>query len=269
MLAFAGNSVICRLALGSAAIDASSFTVVRLAAGALTLLAIAAVRGRAGGSMLAGRWRSALSLFAYALFFSFAYVHLDTASGALILFGTVQATLIAAALLGGERPRALEWLGWATALAGFVWMLAPGAGAPSLAGALMMMAAGVSWGFYTLDGRGEARPLAATAGNFLRALAPTALLAVLGFGQAEASSTGLLLAVLSGALTTGVGYVLWYAALPHLSSLQAALVQLSVPGIAAAGGVLFVSEILSLRLALSGALVLGGICLAVAGRHGR
>ncbi|MEM7504458.1 MAG: DMT family transporter [Pseudomonadota bacterium] len=267
MIAFAGNSILCRLALAHDTIDPASFTVIRLVAGAVTLIVILAARTNVNAVRRSGSWRSAITLFIYAIAFSLAYVQLDTAAGALILFGTAQATMISAALLSGERPIGSEYLGWIAAVGGFIWLLLPGATTPPLSGALLMTVAGVGWGLYSLYGRDEPAPLAGTAGNFLRVMLPTALLALVALSSIDISSRGALLAALSGSITTGVGYVIWYAALPKLSSLQAALVQLSVPAIAALGGVLVVTEALSARIVVAGLLITGGICIAIAGRY--
>lgn len=265
MLAFAGNSIICRLALADAAIEPAGFTVIRLAAGAATLSLIAWSRG--GRALLShGSWAAALALFIYAAGFSYAYVSLSAASGALILFGFVQATMIAAALRRGDRPALPEWLGWLLAAGGLVWLLAPGTAAPSWQGAALMATAGIAWGAYSLLGRGESRPMLATTANFVRALAPTALLLVAA-GARHSEPAGIALAVLSGSLTSGLGYVIWYAALPGLSSMQAALVQLSVPAIAAAGGLVLLGEGLTPRLLVSGGLILGGIAVALTGKY--
>lgn len=267
MVAFAGNSIICRLALVDGAIDASSFTSIRLAAGAFTLVSILFLRNGNIDIRAHGSWRSAITLIAYAIFFSFAYVSLSAASGALILFGFVQATMIVAALMAGERPHISEWLGWIVAAAGLIWLLLPGVSAPPLTGAALMAVAGIGWGLYSLYGRNEPRPLASTAGNFVRVMLPVLLLVIFTVNMVQLSPTGIALALLSGSVTTGLGYVIWYAALTYLTSMQAALVQLSVPAIAAVGGVLFISEPLSLRLLLSGALIIGGICLALGGKY--
>ncbi len=233
MVAFAGNSIICRLALADGAIDPASFTVVRLAAGALTLLIVLFLRDRRADVRQHGSWRSALTLFVYAVFFSYAYVSLSAASGALILFGVCQATMLVAALRAGERPHAAEWIGWKTAAGGLIWLLLPGATAPAPIGALLMSVAGIGWGLYSLYGRSAARPLAATAGNFVLVLLPLLPLAAVAASDAGLSAPGIWLAALSGSVTTGLGYVIWYAVLPRLSAMQAALVQLSVPAIAA------------------------------------
>lgn len=267
MIAFAGNSIICRLALAGETIDPVSFTVIRLVAGAVTLFAILAARTKSAAAPRSGSWRAAITLFVYAIAFSLAYVQLATASGALVLFGTAQATMIGAALLGGERPIAAEYLGWLAAVGGFVWLLLPGATTPPLGGALLMTVAGIGWGLYSLYGRAEPAPLAGTAGNFLRVMLPTSVLGFAALTMLNISPQGLFLAVLSGSVTTGIGYVIWYAALPNLSSLQAALVQLSVPAIAALGGVVLVAEPLSMRIVVAGLLITGGICIAIAGRY--
>lgn len=263
MLAFAGNSIICRLALKEQTIDAASFTTVRLASGALALAVIVALVHRNTSERSGGGWLSALALFLYAAFFSYAYLSLDAATGALILFGFVQATMIGAALISGDRPGPFAWSGWLLAAAGLTILLLPGARAPSPMGAALMAFAGIAWGAYSLRGRGEADSLLATSGNFTRSLLLVAVLAATMTGELQLSGAGVSLAVLSGALTSGMGYVLWYAALNFLTSMQAALVQLSVPAIAAAGGVLLLSEPLSMRLVLCGSMIIGGICVAL------
>jgi drug/metabolite transporter (DMT)-like permease len=267
MLAFAGNSVICRLALSSGSIDPGSFTNIRIAAGAITLLIILALRKGRTGIRTHGSWQSAALLFAYAICFSYAYVDLETGTGALILFGLVQATMITMALRSGERPSAAEWIGWSLAAAGFVWLLLPGASAPSTQGTILMALAGVSWGIYSVRGKRESDPLASTAANFARALIPASIVAIVIFvdsGHMHASSYGIILAAISGGITSGIGYVTWYAAIRRLTSMQAALVQLCVPAIAASGGVLLVAEPLTARLLVSGLLVIGGISIALA-----
>ena len=269
MVAFAGNSVICRMALFDGSIDPASFTSVRLVAGVLTLLVVLAVRSGRTSAVAHGSWRGAITLIVYAIFFSYAYVSLSAASGALILFGFVQATMIVAALRDGERPHAAEWLGWIIAAAGLVWLLLPGATAPPPLGAALMAVAGVGWGLYSLYGRSEPRPLAGTTGNFVRVMAPVLVLVVVTFPMADLSTRGVVLAIVSGSLTTGLGYVIWYAALKALSAMQAALVQLSVPAIAALGGAVLVAEPLTPRLLLSGALILGGISVALGSKYRR
>ncbi len=266
MLAFAANSVICRLALEGGAIDAASFSSIRLAAGALTLLLICAARRPGRESSGEGSWRAAALLFLYAVCFSFAYLSLAAGTGALILFGAVQVTMILAALASGERPHRFEWLGLLLALAGLVYLVLPGLSAPSPLGSALMATAGVAWGIYSLLGRASRAPLQTTAGNFVRSLPLVAAVSLLSLPWLHLSATGVLLAVLSGALASGVGYVIWYAALRGLTATRAATVQLSVPVLAALGGVALLAEPITLRLLLSAALILGGIGMALAGR---
>lgn len=261
LLAFAGNSLLCRLALSRTQIDAASFTTMRLVSGAAVLWLLLALRGaRAGGS---GNWPSALALFAYAAGFSFSYLHLPAGAGALILFGAVQTTMISVGLWRGERLGAAQLAGLALAGCGLAGLLLPGLSAPPLGSALLMLVAGIAWGVYSLRGRGAGDPLAVTAGNFLRA-APMALaLSLLLAGTVHPDPAGLGYAVLSGALASGMGYAIWYAALPQLKASTAATVQLSVPVLAAMGGVLLLDETLTLRLLAASAAILGGIALVV------
>lgn len=264
MTAFAANSILCRLALERTAIDPASFTLLRLVSGAATLWLI--VQVRTGNGAVAGNWRSAFSLFAYAGAFSFAYVTLGAATGALLLFGAVQATMILYGLARGERLSPVQSVGLALALGGLASLLLPGASAPRWSGALLMTVAGVAWGAYSLLGRGGTRPIETTAGNFLRAAVFAALLSLLslrGFGW---DSRGAVLAVLSGAVASGLGYAIWYTVLPSLRATQAATVQLSVPVIAAIGGVLLLGEVVTLRLLLCSVAILGGIALVLRGR---
>ncbi len=261
MLAFAGNSLLCRLALKQTGIDPASFTTIRLLAGALVLWLIVRIRG--GGHQIGGSWPSALALFAYAAGFSFAYVSLPTGTGALLLFGAVQATMILTGLYRGERLRPQQSAGLLLALAGLVGLLLPGLAAPPLFGSLLMLAAGVAWGVYSLRGRGIADPTGATAGNFLRAIPPTLALSLLFLPAAQVDRAGLTYALISGALASGVGYALWYTALRGLQVTQAASVQLSVPVIAALGGVLLLGEALTPRLLLASLAILGGIALVI------
>ena len=268
MLAFAANSLLCRLALQQQNIDAASFGSVRLISGALVLTAIVRLR-RGPVAEASTDWLAATMLWAYVAAFSFAYVTLSAGSGGLILFGAVQLTMFVAGLSAGERFTPLAWGGFVLAVAGLVYLVSPGLAAPPLLGTVLMVGAGVAWGVYSLRGRGAGDPVAATAGNFLRA-APLALLlsaASLVFADApHASSRGIVLAIASGALTSGIGYVLWYTVLPHLTALRAATVQLSVPPLAALGGAWWLSEALTVRLVLSSAAILGGIALVLASR---
>lgn len=265
MLAFAGNSLLCRLALRETAIDAASFTAVRLLAGAYTLWLLLQLRQNRQAP--AGSWAGAVALFTYAAAFSFAYLQLDTGVGALLLFGAVQLSMLLWGLLRGERLGLCASLGTALATAGLLALLLPGASAPPLLAALLMLLAGVAWGAYSLLGRGQGNPLAVTAGNFLRATPLALLLALAVLPQLNWDGPGLFYALLSGALTSGVGYAIWYSALPGLHASQAATVQLSVPILAALGGSLLLSEALTLRLLLSAVAVLGGIALVLSARQ--
>lgn len=263
MLAFAGNSLICRSALRDGAIDPASFTSVRLLAGAITLLLVFTVTRRDSSFRSHGSWLSAFMLFLYAVAFSYAYISLSAGAGALILFAFVQVTMIAMGLWSGDRPGASEWLGWLLAFAGVIWLVLPGVEAPPAGGALLMALSGVAWGIYSIRGRKESDALSSTTSNFLLSIVFVIAFALATVTNAEVSLRGVLLAVISGALTSGIGYVIWYAALDYLSAMQAAMVQLSVPAIAAAGGVLVLAEPVSMRLLISSALVLGGISIAV------
>lgn len=259
MVAFAGNSLLCRAALKHTGIDAESFTTIRLLSGAVMLWLLVRLRhGRVVGS---GNWLSALALFVYAAGFSFAYVSLPTATGALLLFGAVQATMIGRGIWVGERLRPWQWGGFALAFAGMVGLLLPGLSAPPLQGSVLMLAAGVAWGVYSLRGRGAGDPTGVTAGNFLRAVPIAAGLSLLMLDQASLDLAGVLYAVCSGALASGVGYAIWYTVLPALKATSAATVQLSVPVIAAVGGIVLLGESVTLRLALASIAILGGIAL--------
>jgi len=265
MVAFAGNSLLCRVALKHTAIDPATFTAVRITSGAIVLALLVRLRG----GTLAGRgsWRSALTLIAYAIAFSFAYVTLPASTGALLLFGAVQATMIGAGVAMGERPNAVQIAGIALAVIGLVVLLAPGLSAPPAAGAALMLLAGVFWGIYSLRGRGAGDPAEVTAGNFARA-APFALAAALLYAsRTRIDAAGAGYAVASGALASGVGYVIWYTALPGLRATSAAVVQLSVPVIASLGGYLLLGEPVTARLAIASVAILGGIAMVVGARH--
>ncbi len=259
MLAFAGNSLLCRVALRHTTIDAASFTTIRVASGAALLWLIA----RRRSSVRSGNWLSAFALFAYAAGFSFAYVSLPAATGALLLFGAVQATMIAYGIRAGERLRAPQVCGLVLALGGLVGLLRPGASAPPLPGSLLMLSAGAAWGVYSLRGKGAGDPLRVTAGNFLRAVPFAAALSLGTSGRVFLDGAGVTCAILSGALASGIGYAMWYAALPALKATTAATVQLSVPVIAALGGIVFLGESLTLRLVLASLAILGGVALVV------
>jgi drug/metabolite transporter (DMT)-like permease len=266
LIAFAANSVLCRLALRDAAIDPATFSTIRLTSGAATLLLIAL---GSPGTILqgTGSWTAAGILSLYAVPFSFAYTRLTTGTGALILFGSVQVTMLAAALRSGERPHPGAWVGLGLALAGLVYLMLPGLTAPPISGAALMAVAGVAWGIYSLLGRRVANPLAQTASNFVRSVPFVVIVSLFTLGQLHVEARGTLLAVASGALASGVGYAVWYAALPGLTALRAAVVQLAVPILAAAGGVAFLREAMSARLVVSTIVVLGGIALAIVSRE--
>lgn len=259
MIAFAGNSLLCRVALKHTEIDPVSFTGIRILSGALTLWLV--VRMRTAPQQSAGNWPSAAALFAYAIAFSCSYVTLPAATGALLLFGAVQATMIGYGLWTGERPGALQTLGLATAAAGLVALLLPGLSAPPLIGSLLMVIAGIAWGVYSLRGKGAGDATQVTAGNFLRAALFAAGLALGYLPWAAWDMPGILYAVASGALASGLGYAVWYTALRGLAATTAASVQLSVPVIAAVGGILLLEEPLTLRLMLCSVAILGGIAL--------
>ncbi len=261
MIAFAGNSLLCRAALKHTGIDAASFTSIRLISGALMLWLV--VRMRGGTTSGSGNWLSALALFVYAALLSYAYASLPTAMGALLLFGAVQATMIAHGIRAGERLLKLQLVGLVLAFAGLVGLLLPGLSAPPLSGSLLMLGSGVAWGVYSLRGKGAGDPTRVTAGNFLRAVPIAAVLSVLMYDQTSLDSAGFWYAVASGALTSGIGYAIWYTALPALQATKAATVQLSVPVIAAAGGTVFLGEPLTLRLVLSSIAILGGIAMVI------
>ena len=261
MLAFAANSLLCRMALKHTALDPASFTSIRIASGAVVLGLI--VRVRAGAAGPSGNWPSAFALFSYAAAFSFAYVSLTAATGALLLFGAVQATMIGYGLRSGERLSARQGTGLAVAVVGLVGLSWPGLSAPPLKGSLLMVAAGIAWGVYTLRGKGSRNPLRVSGGNFLRALVPAAALSAAMAPSALLDVVGVGYAIASGALASGLGYAIWYAALPGIEVTTAATVQLSVPLIAAAGGVLLLDEPMSLRLVLASVAILGGIALVV------
>lgn len=266
MLAFAANSILCRLALRDGDIDPASFTFIRMLSGALVLWVIVRVRAR-DDAWSRGDWRSAAALFAYAVAFSYAYIGLSAGAGALLLFGAVQATMILTALVRGERMSGVQWAGFALAVGGLLVLLSPGLTAPPWFASLLMIAAGIAWGVYSLRGRGNTDPLATTAGNFLRSVPMVLVLVMLAWPWLEATPAGIVPAVLSGALASGIGYAVWYAALPRLAATSAATVQLSVPVIAAAGGAMLLAEPLTLRLMLASVATLGGIWLVIRWRR--
>ena len=261
MIAFAGNSLLCRIALRDTGIDAASFTTIRLVSGAVVLWLV--VRAKHSGSTGSGNWLSALALFAYAAGFSFAYLSLAAGTGALLLFGAVQATMIGYGIRSGESLRRLQVAGLALASGGLVGLLLPGLSAPPLHGSLLMLGAGIAWGVYSLRGKGAGDPTRVTAGNFLRAAPIAAALSVFMLDSAALDGAGIGYAIASGALTSGLGYAIWYTVLPALKATHAATIQLSVPAIAAAGGILFLGEPVTLRLVLASAAILGGIAMVI------
>jgi len=265
MMAFAGNSLLCRIALDQAGLDPASFTSIRLLSGAVMLWLV--VRLRHGAPAGAGNWLSAAALFAYAAGFSFAYVSLPAATGALLLFGAVQATMIGHGLWQGERLRHLQLLGLVLAFSGLVGLLLPGLSAPPLGGALLMLGAGMAWGLYSLRGKGAGDPIRVTGGNFLRAVPMALILSLFMARHSTLNSTGIGYAVASGALASALMYAIWYRVLPYLTDTLAATVQLSVPVIAALGGTLLLGEVISLRLFLASSAVLGGIALVILQRR--
>jgi drug/metabolite transporter (DMT)-like permease len=267
LLAFAGNSILCRLALANGEIDAASFTSIRLLSGIVVLALILKLSAKPGKVAASGSWKASFMLFVYAVSFSYAYLSLDTGMGALILFACVQITMILMGVLSGNTLRRTEGLGVVTAFSGFVYLVLPGVSAPSLTGFLLMALAGIAWAFYTLAGKTSSQPLADTASNFLRTLPLLLLLFAVSVQYASLSLAGVLMAVLSGGLASGVGYTIWYAALGGLSTVQAAVVQLLVPVLAAIGGVLFADEIFSARLLIASCVILGGILIVILGRY--
>lgn len=268
MLAFAANSLLCRLALGQELIDAASFATVRVISGAAALTLMMLPRWRVHGRASAD-WRSAAALFIYMALFSFAYLSLSAGTGALILFGAVQLTMFIAALRGGEQFALLSWAGLTLAVVGLVYLVSPGLTAPDPTGAILMAIAGIAWGFYSLLGRDVSDSLEATANNFIYSVPLVIVVSLLFMGEFHSSLSGLLLAAVSGVITSGLGYVIWYSALRGLTATRAATVQLSVPAIAAFGGVLLLSEQITLRLVLASVATLGGVWIVLAQRAAR
>lgn len=268
MVAFASNSILCRLALKQTGIDAASFTLIRIVSGAVALWFITRAKtwltvDRSVSSFRHGTWFSALSLFAYAAAFSFAYVDLSAGTGALLLFGAVQATMILWGMHKGERLDAIQIVGFVVAVTGLVVLIFPGLTAPPLLGSMLMVGAGVAWGIYSLRGKANRDPVASTAGNFLRAMPFAAAVSIVLLSRARVDRAGIFYALVSGAVTSGVGYVIWYSALTGLKATVAATVQLSVPVLAAAGGIIFLHEPVTVRYLLASLAVLGGIFLVV------
>jgi drug/metabolite transporter (DMT)-like permease len=266
MIAFAANSVLARLALAMGGIDAAGYTGVRLVAGALALLAISTWVNRKTSCRqfgTSGTWLQAIALFGYALAFSVAYLMLGASTGALVLFGSVQLGMLARAIVLGDRPGAWEWIGLAVAFGAMIYLVSPGVSAPDPLGVVLMVVAGLCWAGYSLLGRGSTTPLADTTGNFMRCMPAAVVIAAWGLSIHPPTANGLIFAVASGAIASGVGYAIWYAALPHLSRARAAIVQLSVPAIAAVGAVAFVGEPLTVRLVISSIAVIGAVGVAI------
>jgi drug/metabolite transporter (DMT)-like permease len=264
MLAFAANSLLCRMALGQNLIDPASFTSIRIVAGAATLGIIVALSSR--DTKLRPDWPAIAALFGYMMFFSFAYISLNAGTGALLLFGSVQLTMFVSAIRSGERFSFVSWIGLSIAFGGLVYLVAPGVSAPEPSGALLMVLAGIAWGAYSLIGRSSGNPLLSTAANFVYCVPLTIVLSVLFTQNVNVSLPGVLLAVASGSIASGLGYAIWYSVLPRLSTGRAATVQLSVPVIAAIGGVLLLSEEATIRLVIASGLTLGGIWLVLVQR---
>ena len=262
LLAFAGNSVLCRIALGDNQIDAAGFTAVRLISAALFLYLLFSFKRIEKPLLSYGHWWSSLMLFIYAICFSFAYLTLDTGTGALILFGSVQICMLTVSKLTGERFSSLELIGLAMAVIGFIYLVLPTLSTPSLSGFVLMAMSGIAWGFYTLAGKKSLQPSLDTTMNFMRTI-PMAMITLLFIDFSSITNKGLVVAILSGVVTSGIGYIIWYKALPLLSNMQAAVTQLLVPVIAAFGGLVFISEPISMQLVVASILVLGGVLLVV------
>ncbi|MFN0139579.1 MAG: DMT family transporter [Pyrinomonadaceae bacterium] len=282
LVAFAFNSILCRLALRGDEADAAGFTFLRLVSGAGALLAIVYLANRVGGGSAgalipmhrdaarhAGSWQSASFLFLYAVCFSFAYLGLTAGTGALVLFGSVQLTMIAVAVVRGERPSVLEWLGLSIAIGGLVYLVFPGLQSPPLLSSALMAAAGAAWGFYTLRGKGSGDPLRDTTGNFVRSIPMAAVVALIFLPNINLSTRGVVLAIISGAVTSGVGYTIWYAALKHHTAVRASVLQLAVPLLTAVLGVVLLAEVFTARLWIAALLILGGIALTIFGRSAK
>ncbi len=267
LFAFAGNSILCRLALGGELIDAANFTVIRLLSGVFVLVIIFSGTKKDTSVKTKGSWKASIMLFVYAITFSYAYLSLETGAGALILFGAVQITMILMSLLQGNKLYKSEWFGVVVAFAGLVYLVLPDLGSPSLVGFLLMTISGIAWGFYTLVGKGSKNSLSDTTYNFSRTLPFVAILLAITFQLTGLSIQGIVLAALSGGVASAMGYAIWYKALNGLSATQAAVVQLLLPVIAAAGGVLFANEALSVRLIVSSLIIFGGILTVVLGRQ--
>jgi len=261
MIAFAGNSLFCRMALKETGIDPASFTSVRLLSAAAMLWLLMSLQRQA--PLAHGSWRSATALFIYAVALSFAYRSIDTGAGALMLFGAVQATMLIAGFIGGERMTRIQAAGFVSAMVGLVILVSPGVEAPSVLDSILMLGSGVAWGVYSMFGRGQSNPAAATAGNFLRAAPMTVALSLIALPWLRLDMQGVLYAVLSGAVTSALGYVLWYRVLQHMRAMTASTVQLSAPVLASIAGILLLGEAVTRDLLVSSVLILGGILLVL------
>lgn len=264
LTAFAANAVLCRLALDSGAIDPTSFTTIRLLSGAFVLALIFQFTKQSEGvSKPQGSWTSAINLTLYAITFSFGYLSVSSGTGALILFGAVQVTMLLAALKSGEKMKVHQWGGFAIAVAGLIYLVSPGVSAPDMKGAILMIISGITWAFYSLAGKSATTPIAMTAGNFLRAALLSLPIAIFFLDSQNYNQTGVILALTSGIITSGIAYIIWYRALALLSTTKAAILQLLVPPLASLGGVLFISEQFTTRLLIASILILGGVILSV------
>lgn len=261
MTAFAANSLLCRMALVETGIDPASFTFWRLTSGALMLTLLVVMRNQK--PLQEGNMASAIALFVYAAGFSFAYISMTTGAGALLLFGAVQVTMISWGLFKGERMSALQWGGFLLALVGLILLLLPNAAVPQLSSALMMLAAGIAWGVYSLKGKGAKFPIEATAGNFIRSTPLALVLLVIFWPGGEFHAEGMAYAVASGAIASALGYALWYSILVHIAAIKAATLQLSVPVLAVFAGWLFLDEPVTLRIILSSLAVIGGVAMVI------
>jgi len=268
--AFAANSILCRMALAHGGMDAFSFSLLRLASGALMLSILILIRNHQQRLWpLNGNGLSAFALLIYILAFSLAYLNLTAASGALILFTAVQATMLIGALRAGVTPQSRQWIGIGFAIAGLIYLLLPGLDAPSPSGAILMLLSGMAWGIYSLRGIGKAQPLLATCGNFVRATFFALPVCLIALPQMHATSAGILLAAASGAIASGIGYAIWYTALRSLNPIHASAAQLAVPALTAMAGVILLSEPLTPRLLLASLLILGGIALTLVRPHNK
>jgi drug/metabolite transporter (DMT)-like permease len=267
LLAFAANSILCRIALRGEMIDAASFTVIRLLSGIIVLVIVVSLTKNNNPQTSKGSWLASFMLILYAVTFSYAYVSLDTGTGALILFAAVQFTMISVGIITGNKLRYFEWFGLIIAFSGFIYLVLPSLTTPSLASFILMVIAGIAWAIYTLYGRGSTNPIRDTAFNFFRTLPIVIILLMVTIKGAHLTQQGVFYAILSGSVASAMGYAVWYIALNGLTVTQAAVLQLLVPVIAAVGGVIFASEIISLRLLLASVMVLGGILTVLIGKY--